>query len=402
MLAQVSQYDITWNFDKAYPCGQYLTGDWWCLGPVTVSSVSPSPTGARNGSMLNPVGSQAYDARAGEYDASKGLSFPLAIKPGQSLVSSVSHPDEPACSQGGSDGWFTYDGTCQRGPIATQAILTVVETDSDLSQAFRPPYAGDEKPHYRLGDVLWSVLPGYPAPSSAPDGAQVFRHVQRPWIDHLDSWTMQHGCATLNMYCYGREIGDIVSTVAQFALLDTPYRDDVALRLIQLGIDNFGVLQAGGGWGANGGHFNGRKWPIVFAGLMLGDPGMKSPGTHIGNEDRMTYYGVNGKALWGRDCNDCYFSNGCTYSGSCQSGAKDCRDPAHLVDGCSGYRNCCTSHTWVGVALAAQLLGARDAWGNDAFFDYVDRWMSGDVPEGGETTSSFVTDMWKTYRDKIP
>lgn len=42
-------------------------------------------------------------------------------------------------------------------------------------------------------------------------------------------------------------------------------------------IDNYGVIQAGGGWGSDGGHFNGRKFPIVFAGAMLGDPAMTAP-----------------------------------------------------------------------------------------------------------------------------
>jgi hypothetical protein len=37
----------------------------------------------------------------------------------------------------------------------------------------------------------------------------------------------------------------------------------------ELGIDNYGVLKAGGKWPADGGHMNGRKWPILFAGLLL-------------------------------------------------------------------------------------------------------------------------------------
>jgi hypothetical protein len=107
-----------------------------------------------------------------------------------------------------------------------------------------------------------------------PPAAEVLRHVERPWIDHLDSWTMQHGCATHNMFCYGREIGNIVSTIAVYVLLDTPAQRELATRFIQLGIDNYGVVKSGGGWGSDGGHFNGRKWPIVFAGGMLNNAGM--------------------------------------------------------------------------------------------------------------------------------
>jgi hypothetical protein len=402
MLTEVSQYGITWTFDKSYPCGQFVTGDWWVVGPVKVVSVSPAPTGVRNGSMLNPVNDQAYDARAGKYDGSKAVSFPLALSPKQSLVSSISHPEASECTQGSSPGWNTYNGQCQRGPIHTQAVLTAVP-EPQWQDTFRPPYSGDSKPFHRSSSACWGLLPKLPPPASAPEGSTLLRHMERPWIDHINSWTMQHGCATHNMFCYGREIGNIVAQVSTFALLDTPEQEQLATQLIQLGIDNYGVLQAGGSWGVDGGHFNGRKWPIVFAGAMLNDGGMRSPGTDFGNEDQQTYYGTNGDALWGRACSDaCYFTSGCQYAGACTAGSKDCRDPAGLIDGCEGYRNCCTSVTWVGTGLAAHILGLKDDWGHDAFFDYIDRWMDGDVSGGGGTSAAFVTELWSTYRNNLP
>jgi hypothetical protein len=374
-----------------------VTGDWWVVGPLEIVSVSPAPAAGRNGSMLDPVGPQAYDSRGGRYDADVGVTFPLMLEPKRSLVSSISHPEQPQCDQGGSDGWETYSGSCQRGPIATQAILTIVSEPPPAS-AFRPPYAGDDKPLHLATRICWDSLPDLPAPESLPDPQGVLRHVERPWIDHLNSWQMQHGCATLNMFCYGREIGDVVSTLAAFVLVDSPEREEVARRLVQLGIDNYGVLQAGGGWGSDGGHFNGRKFPIVFAGGLLGDPAMASPGTEIGNEDAMTYYGAQGDALWGRACTNCYFDAGCTYTDDCPNGARDCRDPDELVDGCGSYRNCCTSRTWVGEALAIRIMGLQPAWAHDPFFDYVDRWMAGEVEGGGGTSNAFVEDMWTTHR----
>ncbi|MFY0541140.1 hypothetical protein [Nannocystis pusilla] len=312
--------------------------------PLTIVSVDPAPAEGRNGSMLDPVGSQDYDSRAGNHADGLRVSFPLAVEGTHSLVSSISHPEEPECQQGNSDGWMTYDGDCQRGPVATQAILTVV-TAAPPADAFRPPYSGTDKPLHRAGDVCWSALPKLAPPADTPDPTALLRHVERPWVDHLRTWEIQHGCATLNMYCYGREVGDIVATLAAYVLLDTPDQQELARRLVQLGIDNYGVLQAGGNWDANGGHSNGRKFPIVFAGTLLGDAAMASPGTDIGNEDEMTYYGEGDKALWGRACDDdCYLPNGCQYGGDCDAGAKDCRDPAGLVDGCTDYRDCCTSH----------------------------------------------------------
>ncbi|MGE9290975.1 MAG: hypothetical protein ACQKBT_08300, partial [Puniceicoccales bacterium] len=74
---EVSQYGITWTFDQEYPVGQFVSGDWWVVGPVEVVKVAPAPGpsqsdgeayaeggyGAvgliddrrmRNGSMVNP------------------------------------------------------------------------------------------------------------------------------------------------------------------------------------------------------------------------------------------------------------------------------------------------------------------------------------------------------------
>jgi hypothetical protein len=396
MADSVTQYGITWSFDEEYETGQFVTGDWWVVGPVTIDSVSPEPDADRNGSMLDPVGAQAYDGRGGRYEADAGVSFPLELQPDHSLVSSISHPEQPECQQGRSDGWETYNGVCQRGPIRTQAVLTILAEPPPAS-AFRPPYSGQAKPLHRASDIDWSMLPDLDAPDNLPDGEGLLRHVERPWIDHLGSWTMQHGCATHNMFCYGRELGNIVANLAAFALVESEHQEEAARRLIQLGIDNYGVLEAGGGWGADGGHFNGRKFPIVFAGGLLGVDEMASPGNDIGNEDRMTYYGNDGTALWGRDCTDCYLPAGCTYNDQCTGGSKDCRDPDGLVDGCGDYRNCCTSKTWVGTALAIRLMDLQDAWDHDPFFDYVERWMAGDVPGGGGTSSDFVTKMWELH-----
>jgi hypothetical protein len=83
-----------------------------------------------------------------------------------------------------------------------------------------------------------------------------------------------------------------------------------------------------------------------------------------------------------------------------------------------GYRRCCTSLAWVGQALAARLMDARDEWSHDAFFAYVDRWMdpTGDAEytqtiydmtgwdyrggwaAHGQAWDDFVEEMWAAYR----
>jgi hypothetical protein len=402
MAESVTQFGITWTFDGAYPVGRFANGDFWVVGPVTIAEVSPAPTDGRNGSVVNPpLGSQGYDERGGEYDGSVRAAFPLALPLANegvsSIVSSISH-GESDCMDGNNPAYTTYDGGCQRGPIQTQAVLTVLDA-APSEHVFRPPYAGaDAKPLHPLASVRWDLLPSLPVPDSARPAEDVLRHVERPWIDHILNWTLQHGCATHNMYCYGREIGDVVSEVALHTLLDTPAREELTIRFIQLGIDNAGVVANGGSWPADGGHMNGRKWPIVFAGLMLDDAEMASPGP-VSGEDGQTYFGAEGEALWGVACDSCFFENGCDLGGDCNAGRQDCRDPEELVDGCYGYRNCCTSHTWVGQALAARLVpGGIEAWDHEPLFAYVDRWMGGEVEDGGGTGTSFVADMWTAHR----
>ncbi|MBX3465197.1 MAG: hypothetical protein KF830_18675, partial [Planctomycetes bacterium] len=42
MAASVGQWGITWTFDQAYQVGQFCNGDWWVVGPVTVTSITPA------------------------------------------------------------------------------------------------------------------------------------------------------------------------------------------------------------------------------------------------------------------------------------------------------------------------------------------------------------------------
>lgn len=395
-VSSITQYGVTWTFDKEYESGQFATGDHWVVGPVNVVSVSPEPTGARHGSCVNPTpGKQGYDDRGGEFSQDDQVAFPHSFDADQSLVSSVSKPEGAEVKNAGS--------------MVSQAVLTIVAAPQPEG-TLRPAYAGTTKRYHRVADIDWTLLPKLPVPRGGGGGAQLLEMADRPRIDHLGSWTIQNSCAEENWNngpgahaCYGREVGAYVSDAALHVLLDIPERDELALSMIQHGIDNYGVLEAGGGWAPNGGHHNGRKWPIVFAAAMLDDCDMKKVGadyddSHFG-EDGQTYAGANGEALFGWDCgggHGTYFEDGCS-----GGGAKDCRDPAGLVDGCPDYRNCCTSSVWVGEALSTLILGAKGVWNHDPFFDYVDRWMTGEVDGGGDTDALSQV-MWTTYRDDLP
>jgi hypothetical protein len=106
----ITQYGITWTFDQDYPTGQFANGDYWVVGPVRIISITPRSTtkGSRtiNGSMVNPaVGDpQGYDSATYAGYARDGWNpklnvaldvseqKPLTLKPGSSLISTISEP----------------------------------------------------------------------------------------------------------------------------------------------------------------------------------------------------------------------------------------------------------------------------------------------------------------------
>ena len=89
-----------------------------------------------------------------------------------------------------------------------------------------------------------------------------------------------------------------------------------------------------------------------------------------------------------------------------------------------GYRRANTSCCWVGQALAARIMHAEKIWNHDAFFAYVDRWMTEDDKEFRAEINKhwpdknlvdeskkwfhqgycldFVKEMWTKYRNNLP
>ncbi len=389
----ITQYGVTWPFSEPVPAGRFVTGDWWVVGPVTVSSVTPVPTDERHGSVVNPPAGdrQGYDARINGYDVSLRAKFPLRLESGQSLVSTAS------VERIGEKTPDTVRGQYCRGPLRTAVVLTCLKK-APPADAFRPAYVGTWKEMFTAAQLRRDVLPQLKAPGPLPDIRVYERDLQRIWLDHMRQWVNRQMHPLENMPDYGREITNIVSDVALLVLLEDPQkeRETLLLRYVQKGIDYYGVTQSDADlWIANGGHNSGRKWPILFAGLMLGHRGMMNvKGTF--QEDQQTYYGKRfgdggRKALW-------------TISPNNPNSRHEEADPKTWntygdTKGNNGlkadaYRKL-NGPTWVGQALAARLTGMNAAWNHPAFFEYVDRWWQ------EETSASPLAEaMWETYRDK--
>ncbi len=433
MRDELSQYGITWKLGQPVKCGRFITGDWWIVGPATVVEITPAPGPVeekdaefaknqwgdtslrndgrmRNGSMivLECGRRHGYDSRSASYDPDLSVKLPCKLEPGRSLISTISNTSLPVDNFAHALLWQS-EKKCEC-VLRTAAVLTCLPEEPP-ADGFRPPYAGTDKPIYRASELRWDRLLQLPPAGEVPSWEQFERYFQRPWLDHLLSWTQQQVNPNENMPNYGREFGRITSIASLMVHLDVPRqrKQKLVIGLVQRGIDLSGLAKAGGHWNEGGGHSSGRKWPILFASLMLNVPELRDlPESAVFHEDAQTYYGKG------------WFGQTVLWQMVIHHGQRQPYEEKHPSEWerwdrtSEGYRVCCNAVAWTGTALAARLMQAVPIWKHDAFFDYCDRWMRPDDPyaeargERGrprqETQSfdPFVDAMWRAYRDRVP
>lgn len=424
---------ITWNITNvgSQPAnGRYVTGDPWVVGPVTVSSVSPAWDGTTNGSMVDPdpAGTtQGYDNRAGmSFTFAGGVrqTFPFTLRPGQSLISTVGKAVPT------TDGGATH--------VSDASVLTCVSA-SQSATAFRPPYVSGTKAAWTTGDVNYGLLLGLAVPSgtSAIDMSSSGNYANRVLLHHgavnvFHSQIMpENHTDAIGGYPY--EVALELGRMALACHCNIAAAQSIANRLIQFGIDMYACANSNGEtWSWNGGFGVGKKWPIVFAGLMLNSTPMKNPPLFVTGssgllkfqEDANTYYGNPSGTTprWGEDCT--------LTPGSYSDSNHSCRPSAGDVDqweladlgGVEGatagaYEVCCNPRAFIGPALACRLMSQMALWNHTEFFDYTDRFVNTvaaamaadgqfglandfqiDVNKYGGDGAFFMKRMWETYR----
>ena len=447
----VSQYGITWTFEQPARVGQFVNGDWYVAGPVTVKAIEPRPLyGAeiprreldgidkerpegqrvRNGFMLNPPAKMkvAYDSGVRNYyDPALVQKLPVAMKPGDSLVSTISMPKGLVLHAQLRNKIERGEG--DSSPIRTAAILTCVDVPKP-PDAFRPAFCDRQQKIYLARDLLRELLPSAAATPSVPKIEQYVRFTQRPWVG---TCFFSFEEPVENMPQYGLEYGRVAGISALLLCTDLKpaQKEPLLVNYVQVGIDLAGMVRAGHpGWTCWGGHGSGRKLPIVFAGLLLGDAQLANinqsfPKLSFG-EDEQTAYGdcwTGAKVVFtGHSGIDAATGEG--RSRGSGWGPYEHTPPSQWQEGqhtSESYRRCCTSVGWVAQALALRLMHAEKVWNHDAFFDYVDRWMneddatfvktiktatgrdhSADWARQGQAWDAFVNEMWTTHRPTLP
>jgi hypothetical protein len=455
---------VTWTFASPVQVGQFVNGDYYVVGPVTVTDVSPEANNPDlafaedagipyvNGSVVDmptPDGKSPFDSRLEGnivdywFSAADRAYAPISLKPGDALVSSISF-------DGGENSVpnIMRSGDLSASPVASDSVLSVVSA-AQSADAFRPSYCDRAQNIYHANDLNRSLLlslaaPNPNAPNGVPTLANFEGYFRQPWID-LNPFLFD--VPAEYMPDYGEEVAFAVSYVGLLLQLNFAPADKVDLTnyFVQYGIDLWGCVQSGYGWPAFGGHRSGRKFPILFAGLLLGDTNMQHVSSLYPNEfgeDMQTVYvdAIPGRytATW-EGATVMYgghygvLDGGIPVSPGLYGPYEQLAPTAWPVLTPPGeqlgesYRRCCTSVSWVGEALAARLLGMQGIWNYPAFFDYVDRWMfePGDATDtttiksetGYDYTASweaegqtegwlqgefpqytFIDDMWAAYR----
>lgn len=429
----LGQFAITWTFDTDYSVGQFANGDFWVVGPVKIVGIDPPSTSidgrVMNGSMVNPHAgwgiAQGYDSAMpnNTYDAAANVAFnrsarnPLVLPAHSSLISSISIADTTGKTQ-----------------LLRAAILTVLAAPAKAGD-FRPPYCGSDKtPKFNVSMLDRSLLLSLAPVASTPSLAEVEGYFAAPWIDHQAGWLGDEQHPKLNMPDYGREMYTQIGIGALMLHLNftTPQKETLLGRYVQLGIDLYGVVVNGGtcNWPAAGGHGGGRKWPILFAGIMLNDPDMKSIGTKSGDylyqngygpghcppayvyfgEDDQTFYvakldvDITHRATWNPDSRDAQrIPYETSDIGLPEWGIEHQLHPEQSNKWLPTMYRAVAGPPFHGTALAALLMdGAKALWNHNAYFDYTDRYMAftaanGECP-GWRSMSAFTANMWDAYR----
>ncbi|MHB8521276.1 MAG: hypothetical protein ACYDH9_11040 [Limisphaerales bacterium] len=449
----VSQYGITWTFERPARVGRFINGDWYVAGPVTVAAIDPRPLyGAeipkreldpldkeraedqrvRNGFMVNPPARMkvAYDSGVRNwFDPSLIQKLPVTLKPGDSLVSTISMPKGLVLHAQLRN--KIERGVDDSSPIRTAAVLTCV-AEPQPPDAFRPAFCDRAQKIYLARNLKRELLPTAAATRSLPHIEQYARFTQRPWVG-----TCFFGFEepVENMPQYGLEYGRVAGISALLLCTDLKpeQKEPLLVNYVQVGIDLGGMIRAGhSGWTGWGGHGSGRKLPIVFAGLLLGDQQLAGINTSFPKvsfgEDEQTAYGdcwTGAKVVFaGHSGIDAATGAGRNQGRGNPWGPYEHTPPSQWQDGqntSESYRRCCTSVGWVAQALALRLMHAEKAWDHDAFFDYVDRWMYEDdaafvktIKEStgrdhdhewsrqGQAWDAFVNEMWAKHRPTLP
>jgi hypothetical protein len=423
LFLMLAQYGITWYFDGEHEVGQYANGDWWVLGPVTITRITPESVEVNgrwiNGTQVNPSQGHGLDSQG--YDSSVSMGYSSSLNRAPSVSGPL--PLTTGSVVSGLSGAPASANSSSNGPALDElSILTVVSEVPPIG-AFRPhPYGTDKTSYWTESKLDYSILQSLSPPSgvTVPNIDSAVNSQKRFWNEQA-GWSWKQGgvkSRSAQGTGYGRDNARALGDRGLMLHLNysNAEKRDLFVALVQYGIDIHGRILTGGTWSANGGINHGRKLPLLLAGIALGAEDIlywanrentggvgQGYGYNLFQEDGTTAYLTQADIT-----NNGYPQNqlglpewGLRYwqyfSGS--TGASD-----NLYPWPSG------SYRWVGSqyvahALVVRLFAERDSvgiWNWPPFFGYTDRFQQYPaVWSVGSTNgvSEFSQAMWDAYRE---
>ncbi|MEL6734845.1 MAG: hypothetical protein AAFO98_03040, partial [Pseudomonadota bacterium] len=318
-------------------------------------------------------------------------------------------------------------------------VLTVLPI-APATDAFRPPLAfADKTAQWRVSDLNMSLLPNFSAAGIAvPSAASIL-----DWADVLH--THQHTynvlsrnivpSTALNLSPYAGFWGEQFAMALLALCLDAwtaAEKEAVTIKLVQMGIDVYGRAREGGIWQDNGGHCTMRKSLLIFAAQMLSSPELLSVAKEVARDINDPFEATPiGASIFADDTQFFTISQADIdrpkdfpytqdmlgwpeWSGDATRKSPDDitqRQNSLGVD--TGgiqyrqwYRQIIAKQN-VPAALALRLMGFKDAFAHQTFFDYQDRHVAARLAAGqpfidsgvsANDIAAWVLDAWQALR----
>lgn len=413
---------ITWTWKEDREIGQFCNGDWWVVGPITLTSITrPNGAADMDGTQFGPTdlgtwGSQGFDSRGANInyipDLNIANSLPHSVPVNSSLISAISKAE--------------LNGPAQ---LNYQAVLTVMPS-APPAGSFRPFYGGTNKSVlHNKSDIDYSKMLMLAHVEGIPSFAGMEEAFRYPIVVIGNNYPgseyfVAHYNCPADGSAYGAPMSDM--TGQALVLLNMNYtkaeKEALAIRYIQMGLDTYGVVANGGAFPSNGGHSQGHKAPFVFATHVLNDSAMESAcklysGVDNSNirfaEDQSTFYVSQADIDHPRDSpgynTDPYPQSSL---GMPEWGSGDCSLPGWYrrdagYNWARAYRfNVFFNH--VNVALVMKLMGLESLWNHQPFFDYtLNRYAvieanSAPSPPRVGGLSKLTTSMLSAYGGAVP
>lgn len=439
----VAAAGVTFLFAAPRPCGQYANGDWWVLGPVSITTMTPASTTqasgtdadgvayanrVMHGTMVNP-GNRVWAAGgllANNTDNSKqgwdGLHRELLGAPtDKNIYESTFNRDpgvmgEPLVVTKGSVVKFVSNPTppAQRRPVGLDMVVLTVVDAIPAADAIRPGVSrADKTSPCRLSefnlDVFQNLAPTANAPTFEQALGWVDRYIEAGQVDFLNNYSHK---GINNHPEYGRNVGNELHRALLCLHLKTFSSEQKLTLLSHMAAiaDDFVARHEENGVTLGGGGGNQFKKPVVaLCAAALGANAPASWRTHLSDAENFRWaedsqiFSVDGIDIsLPRTTADGRPRSPYTYQ---MFGSADWGEAASYQIERSGsnwnafYRDIVAYSLYPGALAVELTAGAKAGWDHPEFWLYMDTvYLRRREGGAGNTMLPFGLEMTDAYR----